>query len=521
MTLLKPLHYLGYAMRYEDGSVASHLFDLSSGELKHFGPYDIEGGVNDYVTYTEVAVIIADFKDGTLPISIEEFDVRIRAGEAWEHHEFNIFPRMQVIGLISIYNTDMQRNEELFRVFDRDKNDFYLTMYDKCIECMKQLEVDQRKTLEQPQTMKTTLYKLSKEGVMLTSVIFAEQKGDHWEIWKETGQKEGQKIIHSPDIIKEGKVKRTIEEQVKLQYDSIINKLKDKGYKETEQEAIDNRGTDASGVPKPMLAMPSKGKVIGFFLNSWLVSCKIDGGRCLIGKMNDEVVAISREGKDFSVSARFIIQELHENGILDRMDDGEFLDGELYIHGNSLQSISGLMRDQKEMDGHNELKYIVYDMVTDGPFKERVVVLGKLLQAAQLDRVVKLEHVPASNYDEIKALHDKYVADGYEGAIARDIDGEYLNGGRDKRMIKMKVFQDAEYKIIGFEEGKRGLVDLVYVMDAGKNGTFKAKPEGEEGCELKTVPQKFIGKTATIQFFNFTEKGVPSQAILKAIRDYE
>lgn len=510
-------------MRYEDGSVASHLFDLSSGELKHFGPYDIEGGVNDYVTYTEVAVIIADFKDGTLPIPIEEFDVRIRAGEAWEHHEFNIFPRMQVIGLISIYNMDMQRNEELFRVFDRDKNDFYLTMYEKCIECLKQLDEEQRRTLEQPSNMKTTLYKLSKEGVMLTSVIFAEQKSDHWEIWKETGQKDGAKITHSPDIIKEGKVKRTIEEQVKLQYDSIINKLKDKGYKETEQEAIDNKGTDASGVPKPMLALDPKKLDASFYLkNQWLVSRKIDGGRCLIGKVDGEVVAISRQGKDYSVSARFIIQELAYHGVFDKMGDDEFLDGELYIHGRSLQSISGLMRKQEPMDEHEELTYQVYDMVIEGPFNERLPRLGSLLaDVHEKGRIALLMHTPADTYDQIKALHDKFVMEGYEGAIARNAEAEYLSGGRDKRMVKIKAFQDAEYKIVGFEEGKRGLVDLTYTMDAGDKGQFSAKPMGVEGCELKSVPEKFVGQMATIRFFNFTERGVPFLPVLTSIRNYE
>lgn len=371
--------------------------------------------------------------------------------------------------------------------------------------------------------MKTTLYKLNKEGVMLTSVVNAEQKGDHWEIWKETGQKEGKKIVHSPDIIHEGKVNRTVAEQVQLQYDSLINKLLDKGYKRSEQEAQDSRGTDASGVPKPMLALDPKKLDASFYLKSmWLVSRKIDGGRCLIGKVDGEVVAISRQGKDYSVSARFIIQELTDAGVFDKMDDDEFLDGELYVHGRSLQSISGLMRKQEPMKEHEELTYQVYDMVAEGQFGARMLRVGFLLQDIhEKGRIALLMHTPASTYDEIKMLHDKFVMEGYEGAIARNAEAEYLSGGRDKRMVKIKAFQDGEYKIIGFEEGKRGLVDLTYTMDAGDKGTFSAKPMGVEGCELKTTPEKFIGKMATIRFFNFTERGVPFLPVLSSIRDYE
>lgn len=370
--------------------------------------------------------------------------------------------------------------------------------------------------------MKTTLYKLNKEGVMLTSVINAEQKGDHWEVWKETGQKEGKKIVHSPDVIKEGKVKRSIEEQVQLQYDSIINKLLDKGYKRSEQEAIDNKGTDASGVPKPMLASPSKGKEEKIFQNAdWMVSRKFDGVRCMIGRIGGDVVAISREGKDYSISTRFIIQDLQEHGVFDRMEDGDFLDGEMYIHDRLLQKFSGLMRKQEPMEEHRELQFHVYDMLSDGTFGQRLGLLEGLLADVQdSGRIVIVEHFPAKTYAEIKELHDQFVVEGYEGAIARNVDSEYLSG-RDKRMVKVKAFMDAEYKIIGYKEGKRGLVDLVYVMDAGKNGTFDAKPVGAEGCELKTTPDKFIGKMATIRFAGFTDRGVPYHLNLWAVRDYE
>ncbi len=370
--------------------------------------------------------------------------------------------------------------------------------------------------------MQATLYKLSKEDKMLVSIIRAEQKGDHWELWKETGQRDGQKIVHAPDIIKEGKAKRTLEQQVKLQFDSLVNKNKDKGYKETEEEAKNNKGTDASGVPKPMLALDPKKQDASFWTkNKWYVSRKLDGVRCLIGKIDGEVLAISRMGKDYSVSARFIIEDLVDT--LAIMADGEFLDGELYVHEKSLQNISGLTRDQKPTDEHRMLQYHVYDVVAEGNVEFRIKGLSEYIRRSKREnnRIHMVVHHVVETHEEIKRLHDQFVQEGYEGAIARNAESEYLVGGRDKRMVKIKEFQDGEYVILGHKEGKRGLVDLVYVMDLGNGNTFDAKPMGVEGCELKTVPQKFVGKKANIRYFQLTDAGVPMFPILTSIRDYE
>ena len=381
------------------------------------------------------------------------------------------------------------------------------------------MQIQTTKTL----SMKKQLYRLNKEGKMLVALVQAEFKDPNWLLWKVTGQKDGAKITHAPDIINDGKASRTLEEQARLQFDSIISKLKDKGYKDTEEEAVKNRGTDASGVPKPMLALDPKKKGLSFWTeNEWMVSRKIDGGRCLIGWSDGEIVAISRQGKDYGVSARFIIEELASFGVFNGMRDGEFLDGELYIHGRSLQSISGLIRKQEPMEEHGTLQYHIYDLLASGDFKRRHYrIHAELFDGVQGERFKLVSHKPANTYDEIKDMHDQFVMEGYEGAIARNVTSEYLVGGRDARMVKIKAFQDAEYKVIGYEEGKRGLIDLTYIMDAGDKGTFNAKPMGEEGCELKTNPEKFIGKMATIRYFNFTERGVPFLPVLTSIRDYE
>lgn len=71
------------------------------------------------------------------------------------------------------------------------------------------------------------------------------------------------KLIEQPEIIiNKGKVKRTIEEQANLEYNSLIKKQLDKGYKLIELETFDEKdletflpkqNTDQNGISKPQL----------------------------------------------------------------------------------------------------------------------------------------------------------------------------------------------------------------------------------------------------------------------------
>lgn len=78
-------------------------------------------------------------------------------------------------------------------------------------------------------------------------------------------------MIQQPDItIAKGKVKRTIEEQTILQYNSEVKKYLDKGYKTLQhygvntlseldvQKVTSDDKTDTKGVKKPMLAKSYK-----------------------------------------------------------------------------------------------------------------------------------------------------------------------------------------------------------------------------------------------------------------------
>lgn len=138
---------------------------------------------------------------------------------------------------------------------------------------------------------KNTLISLSSTG----KVRVIEMSG-HWEeklkcavIERVTSQLNGKKIFQPLIEIYKGKAKRTLEEQLELQYNSEKKKYLDKGYKdildlgldvlteETCKKALGDNKTNQDGILKPMLAKKYQDVSPKLLENEWYASRKING----------------------------------------------------------------------------------------------------------------------------------------------------------------------------------------------------------------------------------------------------
>ena len=91
--------------------------------------------------------------------------------------------------------------------------------------------------------------------------------------------------------------------------------------------------------------------------------------------------------------------------------------------------------------------------------------------------------------------------------------------------IKIKVYQDAEYPIVGISEGLRD-EDMCFVMKTPNGQEFKAKPMGdrEQKQWYREHLNELIGKMGTLKYFEMSGKEgseIPQQPIFIAVRDYE
>ena len=361
-----------------------------------------------------------------------------------------------------------------------------------------------------------------------------------YSITGETGLLNGKMVKRPLVTIDRGKVKRTVKEQAELQYNSLCKSYLDKGYKSqgslgivniTDQDDVDKKvsslSLDSNGNLKPMLALSidsiPTSKIGILDTNTWLASTKIDGVRSLMyyNQKENLIYTSSRGGNNYDIATTYIRQDSNLLQFFKEHPD-TVLDGELYIHGQPLSYISGLVRLQNLCDRHKELKYYVYDTVEEeNSFRQRLKVLNKLCEYFT-DKIVVVKHHLIAGKVNIMKLHDKFVSEGYEGLVIRDADKKYKCGARDIRMIKIKVFKDDEFEITGITDGLRE-EDFVFNLKTKEGYPFEAKPVGDR--ELKKWYRdnisKLIGKLATVKYFGYTTTStpVPNLPVMKCLRD--
>jgi len=274
---------------------------------------------------------------------------------------------------------------------------------------------------------------------------------------------------------------------------------------------------EAGRIPGPMLAhdFNKRGKDIKF---PCYAQRKLDGVRCLAIQGKG---LYSRNGKAFP----------HLNHIrteINSLAKGTILDGELYSDSLTFQEIVGLVKketlkpeDVKKMD---RIYLCVYDTITDGTNEERNKFLENLFKTNKFTALRLLPTETANSLEDVKRLHAKYVAEGYEGLILRNKAGLYKVGNRSADLQKYKEFMDDEYKIVGFKEGdglEKGCV--IWICETKTHQQFSVRPRGthEERAEMFKKAQKMVGKKLTVRFQELTDDGIPRFPVGLAIRDYE
>ena len=364
--------------------------------------------------------------------------------------------------------------------------------------------------------------------------IWTEWVDNKYLIHRESGLLTGKKTV-APDIeILKGKVKRTIDEQLTLEFNSNFKKNLDKGYKDVSdlkfdelteakcKEILGDTKTDANGALKPMLCKVLDAENTKLTEKDWYGSYKCDGVRMLIFVRDGELHTSSRGGGDYDIAATYILQDAYINKIFKDNPD-IILDGELYAHRKNLQWISGLARKEILEEDHKLLRYHCYDIVDETKkFKDRVAILNKFKSECPSDsKLTVLEQRLIHGMKEIQEMHDEAILNGYEGLVVKDPDKEYKCGARDNRCCKRKEFLDGEYKIVGLVEGLRE-EDMCFLMEMPDGTQFKAKPIGDRALkqEYRDNINDIIGRMGTIRYFHMTsgEHPVPNLPSFRAVR---
>lgn len=290
------------------------------------------------------------------------------------------------------------------------------------------------------------------------------------------------------------------------------NKKKDSGYVEDPLNIPEESKVDLF---LPMLAhkWTDRAKDITF---PAFVQPKLDGIRCLAKKENGKVTLWSRQGKILPIPTK-IIAELEQTG--NGFKDGDFYDGELYVHGWEFQRVTAAVKKYRE--DTDLLEYHVYDRPhPTRTFEERYV----LPSVRDTDHVKGVETTLVKSADEIQGKLEDFISLGYEGLIIRNEAGLYKYGHRSVDLQKYKEFEDAEFIITGGKEATgRDEGTVVFECKTENDLPFDVRPRGSHELRTKYFNElaSCIGKPLTVRFQGRSNEGVPRFPVGIAIRDYE
>jgi len=306
----------------------------------------------------------------------------------------------------------------------------------------------------------------------------------------------GSEVMHE-ERVTTNRSGRSLADQVDLRVNSRIGRMKDRGYKESREAALDSQ-TNQLNLKRPMLAK-SYDKVSKVDYSNAILQKKLDGHRCLITRQDGELIAYSRQGKPIS-SISHIIDRLHD------LPEGVTLDGELYKHGVPLQTLASWIK--KAQPESASLSYVVYDTISDDPFLDRLAEVEELLRGKS-KLVPVLRGRPFKTELEMWDYHKEAVLQGFEGLILRTNDRGYEAGVRSSSLIKIKRFNEMEVTVKDIEPSKEAWAVLVCGTDDGKEVRCSAPGTKHEKTLVLGLPEEYIGKQVTLQYSVLTKTGVP------------
>jgi len=242
------------------------------------------------------------------------------------------------------------------------------------------------------------------------------------------------------------------------------------------------------------------------------VQPKLDGVRLMAYWDNNRIVMGTRGGKEWTAPTH--IAEALEKFMPKKM----VLDGELYLHGVDFETLTSWSK--KKYPETSALQFHVFDMPIDEngdrlTWEERAIKLSTLSEIYPKLWTKHIKFVStyiANSIEEVLLFEEKFLTQGYEGAMVRNLLGIYTFGHQSYDLQKVKTSIDAEFKVIGYEEGignDKGCVIWECVSAIGTTFTVRPKATVEKRKEYFANADSYIGKWLKVEFQNYTADGKP------------
>jgi DNA ligase-1 len=193
------------------------------------------------------------------------------------------------------------------------------------------------------------------------------------------------------------------------------------------------------------------------------------------------------------------------------------LDGELWTQRSSFEAIASIVLSHTPDERWRTVKMMLFDMpVSHVPFATRLSTMETLVRQANSNSLTMIPQFTLGSHRVLEAKIDEVTAKGGEGLMLHH-KAAFYQDGRSNQLLKVKRFNDAEAKVIGYVKGKGKF--------AGMMGSLIVEtPEGIQfkiGTGFSMKQRRYpppMNSWITFKYFGVTKKGIPRFASFRHVR---
>ncbi|MEO8366976.1 MAG: DNA ligase [Pseudoxanthomonas sp.] len=255
-----------------------------------------------------------------------------------------------------------------------------------------------------------------------------------------------------------------------------------------------------ANLPRLMLATTYHG---GVDVSDYWISEKLDGVR---GRWDGQRL-LTRSGQSIAAPRWFTLGW-----------PAMAMDGELWMGRGRFDEVSGLARAGAADDqAWRKVRFMVFDLPAhDGTFEARVLRMRTLLPATGIAWLQPVAQFHLANSTELEARLKQVAAAGGEGLVLHRR-GALYQVGRSDDLIKYKLYDDAEARVIAHAPGKGKYAGMLgaLVMKLPDGRQFRL---GSGFTDVQRANPPPIGSLVTYRYNGLTSKGLPRFARFQRIR---
>ena len=190
------------------------------------------------------------------------------------------------------------------------------------------------------------------------------------------------------------------------------------------------------------------------------------------------------------------------------------IDGELWTKRGDFENISSIVRDKRPGKEWENIKHYIFEVPhAQGGLFERLKKLKPYV--GQTIRII--EQIPVKDNTHFALLLKEVEQKGGEGLVVRDPKALYINK-RTSKALKVKTFQDAECKVIGYTEGKGKYTGLLGAIRCQLESGIEFKIGTGFSYEDRKNPP-MIGTEVTFKYQEITKYGKPRFPVFLRVRE--